>query len=85
MSQNGPEFEIRVKGHTLVKVSDGGVRIDGKNFHSDLKDLTDLIDILSEVVGQAQQAGKPRLVSAVKEAVPEKPAEPFPYKVISNA
>jgi len=82
------DFEIRVEGHTLVRVKEGGVRIDGKDFHSDLKNLSELIEILSSVVGSAQEAGKPRLIASSGEtiaALPHKTADGgFPYKVISN-
>jgi hypothetical protein len=91
MSQDERDFEVRVKGHTLVKVSDESIRIDGKDFHSDLKFLNDLISILSNVVEEAQGAGKPHLVMSVeKKYVPpscrvQAASKTFPYKVISNA
>jgi len=57
-----PEFEIRVNGHSLVQYSDGGIRVDGKNFHTDLKDLSSIIDVLHDILDSAQEAKKPRLV-----------------------
>ena len=60
-----PEFEIRIKGHSLVKVSDGGVRVDGKNFHTDLKDLSSIIDVLNDILVSAHEAKKPKLASGV--------------------
>lgn len=63
MTQNERDFEILVQGHTLVRVCDGGVRIDGKDFHADLKSLSDLVEILSNIIVTAQEAGKPRLIT----------------------
>ena len=89
MSKDERDFEIRVQGHTLVRVSDGGVKVDGKDFHADLKSLSELIDILSDVVNSAQEAGKPRLVAAEgaqrAAKVTLKAVKAFPYKIISNA
>lgn len=82
------DFEIRVKGHALVKVSDGGVRIDGRDFHNDLRSLNELIDILSGVVESAQEAGRPRLVASSGEpCVILHPVQTkvHPHKLINNA
>ena len=57
-----PEFEIRIKGHRIVKVSDGGVLVDGRNFHSDLKDLSSIVDVLNDILDSANEARKPKLV-----------------------
>lgn len=57
-----PEFEIRIKGHSLVTVNDGGVRVDGKNFHTDLKDLSSIINVLNDILESASEARKPKLV-----------------------
>ncbi len=57
-----PEFEIRINGHSLVKVSETGVRVDGKNFHTDLKDLSAVVDVLNDILESASEARKPRLV-----------------------
>jgi hypothetical protein len=76
-----PEFEIRIKGHSLVQVSDGGVRVDGKNFHTDLKDLSSIVDVLNDILESANEAKKPKLVmnepivvSAFKQLPPFKAA-----------
>lgn len=57
-----PDFEIRIKGHTLVKVNEMGVRVDGKDFHADLKDIASVVDVLHEILDSANEARKPRLV-----------------------
>ena len=89
MTRNERDFEIRVQGHTLVRVCDGGVRIDGKDFHSDLKSLNDLVDILSSIIVTAQEAGKPRLIADEGERLhtPASPAgtKPCSLKIVSNA
>lgn len=89
MCQGDQDFEIRVKGHTLLKVSDGGVRIQGKDFHNDLRSLSELIDILSSVVESAQEAGKPRLVESSGEPCvvlhPVQTGKVQPHKLIKNA
>lgn len=88
MTQNERDFEIRVQGHTLVRVCDGGVRIDGKDFHADLKSLGELVDILSNVIATAQEAGKPRLITdegqRLKPAI-SKSGKAHNLKVVSNA
>ncbi len=63
MCYETPEFEVIIKGHSIVKVADGGVRIDGHDFHSDIKNITALVDILNEVLETAQEVRKPRLVA----------------------
>ncbi len=75
MCNETPEFEVRIKGHSLVKITHKGVRIDGKDFHSDLKNLSSLIDILNGVVESAQEIKKPRLVSANVTAFTPRPAD----------
>ena len=65
-----PDYEIRVSGRSLLKVSNGEVRVDGRNFHADLKSLTALVDILHDVIAAAEEVKKPRLVS---EAPPRGP------------
>lgn len=57
-----PDFEIRIKGHVLVKVNEMGVRVDGKDFHGDLKDLAAVVEVLHEILDSANEARKPRLV-----------------------
>ena len=86
MSCDERDFEIRIQGHTLLRVQDGGIKIDGKDFPADLRALNDLAAILGDVIAMAQEAGRPRLVE--KDATLCSPAarkRPFPYKVISNA
>ncbi len=89
MCQNNQEFEVRVQGHTLVKVNDGGVKIEGKDFHNDLRSLNALIDILSSIVDSAQEAGKPRLVSDSGEPCvimhPVQAGKVSPHKLMNNA
>jgi len=63
MCYEAPEFEVIIKGHSIVKVAEGGVRIDGRDFHSDIKNLSALVDILNEVLETAQEVRKPRLVA----------------------
>lgn len=77
-----PEFEIRVKGHSLVQVSDGGVRVDGKNFHTDLKDLSSIIDVLHEILDSANEAKKPKLV--MQDAIVVKNFEVPPHQKAAN-
>lgn len=78
-----PEFEIRIKGHSLVKVSEGGVRVDGKNFHADLKDLSSIIDVLNDILGSANEARKPKLV--MSEPIVVSPFKgPWPQKAANN-
>jgi hypothetical protein len=87
MTRNERDFEIRVQGHTLVRVCDGGVRIDGKDFHSDLKSLSDLVDILSNIIVSAQEAGKPRLITDEGQRFDPAPraGKACNLKVVSNA
>ena len=63
MCYEAPEFEVIIQGHSLVKVADGGVRIDGQNFHTDLKNISALVDILNDVLDAAQEVKRPRLVA----------------------
>lgn len=63
MCYEAPEFEVIIKGHSIVKVADGGVRIDGRDFHTDVKNISTLVDILNEVLETAQEVRKPRLVA----------------------
>lgn len=88
MMQNERDFEIRVQGHTLVRVCDGGIKVDGKDFHSDLKSLSDLIDILSNIVVTAQEAGKPRLITDEGQrlaATTQNAGKGHHLKIVSNA
>ena len=86
MSYAEQDFEIRVQGHTLLRVKDGGVKVDGKDFHADIRCLNDLVGILSDVISMAEEAGKPRLVeSAAPLCPPVAEKRAFPYKIISNA
>ncbi len=78
-----PDYEIRIKGHALLKISNGAVKIDGKDFHSDLKNLSSLIEILSGVLDSAQEVKKPKIVAS-ENAAPVAQIVPFPYKVISS-
>ncbi len=68
------EYEVRIKGQTLVRVHEGKVKVEGKDFHGDVKNLAALIDILKYVLESAQEAKKPRLVCATgqKENGPRK-------------
>jgi len=86
MSYNERDFEIRVQGHPLVLVRDGGIKIDGKDFHADLRSLNDLVEILTDVIATAEEAGKPRLIENAMPACHsvEKGRSAFPYKIISN-
>ena len=78
-----PDFEISIKGHKIVKVSDGGVLVDGKNFHTDIKDLSSIIDVLNDILESANEARKPRLV--VSEPIVVTPFEgPWPTKAANN-
>ncbi len=82
------DFEIRVQGHTLVRVSDGGVKVDGKDFHSDLKSLGELVNILSNIIVTAQEAGKPRLITEEGQRLQPRTARSGKadyLKVVSNA
>lgn len=58
-----PDFEIRINGHKIVQCADGAVRVDGKNFHTDLKDLSSIISVLQQILGSAEEAKKPRLIT----------------------
>lgn len=87
MCQDKPDFEVRIKGQTLVSVSDGRVKVDGKDFHSDVKNLAALIDILSGVLETADSVKKPRLISeGGKKYGPQiVPPQAVPFlKVIQN-
>jgi len=87
MCNETPEYEVRIKGHSLVKITHKGVRIDGKDFHSDLKNLSSLIEILNGVLETAQDVKKPRLVADGAKAIPPHTVDrgtPFPYEVITN-
>lgn len=88
MSQSERDFEIRVQGHTLVRVSDSGVKVDGKDFHADIKSLNDLVDILSNIIVTAQEAGKPRLVTDEGQRLQaslQKTGRADHLKIVSNA
>lgn len=63
MDIHRPDFEVRIKGQTLVSVSDGRVKVDGKDFHADVKNIETLIQILSGVIETADTVKKTRLVS----------------------
>lgn len=60
MMQDYPDFEITIRGHQLLSVLDGILKIDGKDYSRDLSDLTAVISTLSDVVRFAgiQHAGK---------------------------
>lgn len=79
-----PEFEIRVNGHSLVQYSDGGIRVDGKNFHTDLKDLSSIIDVLHDILDSAQEARKPRLVMSEPIIVNGPAGAPLPKAANNN-
>lgn len=64
MLTNKPDFEIRIKGHPLIKIKDGEARVDGRDFHSDLKNISTLVDMLQEIMGTAKDAAKPRLIAS---------------------
>lgn len=86
MSYDERDFEVRVQGHTLLRVRDGGIKVDGKDFHADIRSLNDLVGILTDVISMAEEAARPRLVESDAPLCPpvaEKRA--FPYKVIRNA
>ncbi len=85
MCQDTLEFEVRRKGHSLVKISNGDIRIDGRDFHSDIKDLSELVEMLSDVIASAQEMRKPRLVeSSSIERMAHAAPSPFPYKVVGG-
>lgn len=79
-----PEFEIKVKGHSLVQFSDGGVRVDGKNFHTDLKDLSSILDVLHDILDTASEAKKPKLVSAERAMIAAISGMPHGQKAANN-
>lgn len=66
MLTNKPDFEIRIKGHPLIKIKDGEAHVDGHDFHTDLKNITTLVDMLQEIVGTARDAAKPRVIASNK-------------------
>lgn len=87
MYHHTPDFEVRIKGQTFVSVSAGRVKVDGKDFHSDVKNLAALIDILSGVLETAENAKKPRLISgATQKNGPQSiPPQAVPIlKIINN-
>lgn len=84
MCNETPEFEVRIKGHCLVKVIHGGVRIDGHDFHSDLKNLSSLVNILNDVLETAQDVKKPRLVSDGVMPISATERAPFLCTVVSG-
>jgi hypothetical protein len=80
------DFEIRVQGHTLLRVRDGGIKVDGKDFHADLRSLNDLVGILSDVISMAEEAARPRLVESDAALCPTAAEKrDFPYKIVRNA
>lgn len=79
-----PEFEIRIKGHSLVKVSDGGVRVNGKNFHADIKDLSSIVDVLNDILESASEARKPKLVQAAQPILVHAYKGPMPHKAANS-
>ena len=81
-----PEYEIRIKGHPLLKISNGDIRIDGRDFHSDIKELSSLLEILSGVLASAKEVKKPHLVCSenIPVEMPRCEIIPFPYQLISN-
>lgn len=86
MSYDERDFEIRVQGHTLLRVHGGGIKVEGKDFHADLRSLNDLAAILGDVIAMAEEAGRPRLVDSG--ASLHKPAgdkRGFPYKIVGSA
>lgn len=61
---NKPDFEIRIKGHKLITIENGEAHVDGRDFHTDLKNISTLVDMLQEIVGTARDAAKPRVVAS---------------------
>ncbi len=64
MLANKPDFEIRIKGHPLIKIKDGEARVDGRDYHTDLKNISTLVDMLQDIICSAQDAGRPRVVTS---------------------
>lgn len=64
MWSNVADYEVRVKGYSLIRINNGEVSINGKDFHTDLKTIELLIDMLSEVLHQAKETKQLRVVSS---------------------
>lgn len=58
-----PEFEIRIKGHSLVTFNGAGVRVDGRDFHADIRDLSAVAEVIGDILESASEAKKPRLIA----------------------
>ncbi len=54
---------IVVEDRTLVRVEDGQICVEGKDFYSDLRDLKSIIELLSDIVRSASDVARPQLVS----------------------
>lgn len=63
MLSQKPDFEVRIKGHPLVRIMGGEASVNGRDFHTDIKNLSSLVDMLQEILDTAQEAKKPKLVS----------------------
>lgn len=82
------DYEVRVKGYSLIRINNGEVSINGKDFHTDLKTIALLIDMLTEVLHQAEETKQLRLVSTSSAAIKQSTNndngdKPFP-KVIKR-
>jgi hypothetical protein len=64
MHEKIPDYEVRVNGHPLVRVSDGDVCVEGKNFHADLRALSSLVAMLNDVLDTAEKEARPKAVQA---------------------
>ena len=63
MCYEAPEFEVIIKGHSIVKVANGGVGKEGLDFNTDVKNTSTLGDIPKEVLKTAQEVRKPKRVA----------------------
>lgn len=62
MHMNVSDCEVRIKGDSLIQIQDGKIHVHGKSFHEDIKNISTLIGILSDIVQQAEMIKKPKLV-----------------------
>lgn len=64
---------IAVGNRTFISMKDGKVCVEGHDFHSDLRDIKDIIDILTGIVATAKDTVRPRLVTNGQDG----PTKPF--------
>ena len=64
MTHSFKNCDIVIEGQALVRIRDDRVYVEGRDFHGDLKNLSSIIHMLSDIVESAQASARPRVLTA---------------------